>query len=183
MNTAPPRRLAVSANAVPLEDGNDPDFNNTHGEKLFGCYVRIEGEAVAHGVAQRELPLWLHMVALEPRKTKLAGEAGTAYAKRLIGEGCGTVQGPAELDADGLVDAGMRKGDAKLLMGRVSQRCTPSGEGGSSKIAKVPWPAWPIIALGAGERPRAQTRCRWRRRMQSRHARVECRCRGCHERD
>ena len=38
-----------------------------------------------------------------------------------------TVQGLAELDAEGPVDAGMRKGDAKLLMGRVSQKCTSPG--------------------------------------------------------
>ena len=37
-------------------------------------------------VTQRELALWIHMVALELRKAKVAGEAGT-YAKRLIDEG------------------------------------------------------------------------------------------------
>ena len=71
------------------------------------------------------------MVALELRKTKLAGEAGT-YTTRLIDEGYDTVQGLAELDVEDLVDAGMRKGDAKLLMGLVSQKCTSSG-GESSK--------------------------------------------------
>ena len=80
------------------------------------------------------------MVALELGKTKLAGEAGT-YVKRLIDEGYDTVQGLAELDVEDqvlqLVDAGMRKGDAKLLMGRVSQKFTPSGGEGSSKMAKV----------------------------------------------
>ena len=69
-------------------------------------------------------------------KTKLAGEAGT-YAKRLIDEGYDTVQGLAELDVEDLampvVDAGMRKGDAEPLMGRVSQKCTSSGGEGSSK--------------------------------------------------
>ena len=73
-----------------MEDANDPDFNNTHGEELFEYYVRIEGEAVTRGVTRRELALWIHMVALELGKTKLAGEAGT-YAKRLIDEGYGTV--------------------------------------------------------------------------------------------
>ena len=55
-------------------------------------------------------------------KTKLAVEAG-AYAKRPIDAGYGTVQGLAELDAEDLelVDARMRKGDAKLLMGRPSK--------------------------------------------------------------
>ena len=72
------------------------------------------------------------MVAPELGKTKLAGEAGT-YAKRLIGEGYDTVQGLAELDVEDLVEAGMRKGDAKLLMGRVSQKCTSSGGEGSAK--------------------------------------------------
>ena len=38
-----------------------------------------------------------------------------------------TVQGLAELDVNDLVDAGMQKGNAKLLMGWVSQQCTLSG--------------------------------------------------------
>ena len=140
-----------------MEIGNDPDFNNTHGEALFGCYVRIEGEAVTRGVTQKELALWLHMVALELGKTKLAGEAGP-YAKRLIDEGYITVQGVAELDVEGLVEAGMRKGDAKLLMGRVSQKCTSSGGEGSSKMAKVRGVAWP---MGLAARGTPLTRCRW----------------------
>ena len=115
-----------------MEIGNDPDFGNTHGEALFEYYVRIEGEDVTRSVAQKELALWIHMVALELGKTKLAGEAGT-YAKRLIDESYGTVQGLAELDIEDLVEAGMRKGDAKLIMGRVSQKCTSSGGEGSSK--------------------------------------------------
>ena len=76
-----------------MEIGNDPDFNNTHGEELSEYYVRIEGEAVTRSVAHSELALWLHMVALwlhmvalELGKTELAGGAGT-YAKRLIDEG------------------------------------------------------------------------------------------------
>ena len=40
---------------------------------------------------------------------------------------------PSCMDAEDLVDAGMRKGDAKLLMRRVSQKCTSSGGEGSSK--------------------------------------------------
>ena len=92
-----------------MEVGNDPDFGNTHGEALFEYYVRIEGEDVTRSVAQKELALWIHMVALELGKTKLAGEAGT-YAKRLIDEGYDTVQGLAELDIEDLVEAGMRKG-------------------------------------------------------------------------
>ena len=73
-----------------MEIGNDPDFNNTHGEALFEYYVRIEGEGVTRSVAQKELALWIHMEALKLGKTKPAGEAGT-YAKRLIDEGYGTV--------------------------------------------------------------------------------------------
>ena len=119
-----------------MEIGNDPDFGNTHGEELFEYYVRIEGEAVTRSVAKKELALWIRMVpvALELGKTKLAGEAGT-YAKRLIGECHGTVQGLAELDIEGPVEAGMRKGDPdpKLIMGRVSQKCTSSGGEGSAK--------------------------------------------------
>ena len=38
-----------------MENGNDPDFNNIHGEALFEYYVRIEGEAVTRSVTQREL--------------------------------------------------------------------------------------------------------------------------------
>ena len=52
---------------------------------------------MTRGIAQRELALWMHMVARELGKTKLAGEAGT-YAKWLIDEGYGTGQGLAELD-------------------------------------------------------------------------------------
>ena len=33
--------------------------------------MRTDGEAVARGVAQRGLALWIHMVALELGKTKL----------------------------------------------------------------------------------------------------------------
>ena len=70
---------------------------------------------MTRSVAQKELALWIHMVALELGKTKLAGEAGT-YAKRLFEEGYGTAQGLAGLDLEGLADAGMRKGDAKPLI-------------------------------------------------------------------
>ena len=56
---------------VAMEDFGDPDFNNTHGEELFECFVRIEGEAVTRGATQRGLALWIHMVALELGKTKL----------------------------------------------------------------------------------------------------------------
>ena len=73
-----------------MENGDDPDFNNKHSDELFECYVRIEGETVTRSVTQRELSLWIHMVALEVGKTKLAGEAGTyiilcqeAYRRRL----------------------------------------------------------------------------------------------------
>ena len=115
-----------------MEGGGDPDPNNTNGEAPFECHMPIEGEAVARNGAQRELSLWTHMVALELGKMKLAGEAGT-YAKRLINEGYDTVQGLAELDIEGLVDAGMQKMNATLLMGRLSQKCTSSGGEHSSK--------------------------------------------------
>ena len=71
--------MAVSTNTVAMEDGDDPDFNNIHGEAPSEYYVRVEGETVAQSAAQRELALWIHMVALELMKTKLkpAGEAGT----------------------------------------------------------------------------------------------------------
>ena len=117
-----------------MKDGDDPDFNNKHGDELFEYYVHvrisIKGEAVTRGVTQRELVLWIHIVALELGKTNLAGGAGT-YSKRLIDEfeGYDTVQGLAELDVEDLqlVDAGMRKGDRNLPMGRVSPKFTPSG--------------------------------------------------------
>ena len=32
-----------------MEIGNEPDFNNTHGEELFEYYVQIEGEVVTKG--------------------------------------------------------------------------------------------------------------------------------------
>ena len=43
------------------------------------------------------------------------------------------MQGLAELDVEDPTDAGMRKGDAKLQMGRVPQKCTTSGGEPSSK--------------------------------------------------
>ena len=61
---------------------------------------------MTRSVAQKELALWIHMVAPELGKTKLAGEAGT-YAKRLIDEGYVTVQGLSKLDVGDLVEAGM----------------------------------------------------------------------------
>ena len=115
-----------------MEDGNAPDFNNTHCGALFKYYVRIEGDDVTRSVTKMGLALRMHMVALELGKTKLAGEACT-YAKRLVDEGYDTVHGLAELDIEGLVDAGMRKWDAQLLTGRVPQRCTSSRGEGSSK--------------------------------------------------
>ena len=110
-----------------MEAGNDPEFGNMHGEALFEYYVRIEGEAVTRSVAQKELALWIHMVALELGKTKLAGEAGT-YAKRLIDEGYDTVQGLAELDIEDLVEAGMRKGGRETYYGT-----------GVSKVHVIRW--------------------------------------------
>ena len=108
INAAPPCRFAVSTNvvAISMEDGNDPDFINIHGQVLFGYYGRIEGEAVTRRITQRGLALWRHMVALELGNAKLTGEAG-AYAnyKRLMDEGYDTVQEMAGLDAEGLVDA------------------------------------------------------------------------------
>ena len=73
--------------------GNDPDSSNMRGdhEGLFGYYVRIEGKAAARGAAYRGLALWLQMVALELRETKLVASGGEGtYAKRLIGEGYDT---------------------------------------------------------------------------------------------
>ena len=98
-----------------MEGGGDPDFNNTHGEAPFECYVRTEGEAVTRNAAQRELARWIRMLVLELGRTELAGEARTC-AKRLIDGGYGTVQGLATLDVKEPVDAGMQKGDAGLLI-------------------------------------------------------------------
>ena len=75
-----------------MENGNDLDFSNIHGEALSECRVRIEGKDAMWDVTQRELALWMHMAALELRKTKLAGEAGT-YGKGLVDKGHGTAQG------------------------------------------------------------------------------------------
>ena len=46
--------------------------------------------------------------------------------------GFGTVEGITGLGMGGLVDAGMRKGDAKTLMRNVPEKCTPLGGDGSS---------------------------------------------------
>ena len=53
-----------------MEIGNDPDFNNTHGEELFEYYVRIEGEVVTRNATQRELALWMDMLALEENEAR-----------------------------------------------------------------------------------------------------------------
>ena len=72
-------------------------------------------------VTTKEVADWLHEVALQLGKDKLAGEANT-YAKCLVEDGLDTVAG---LDVGDLTDAGMRKGDAKTLMRNVSEKRTP----------------------------------------------------------
>ena len=91
--------------------------------------------ASKRAVTQKELALWLHMAVLELRNGKLTGEAGT-YAKRLLDKGYDTVQGVAKLHVSDLLDAGMRKGDAELLVGRVSQNSTSHGDDNSSNNAE-----------------------------------------------
>ena len=93
--------------------------------------IRQEGDDVTRTVTANEVAGWLHEVALRLDKHKLAGEANT-YAKRLVEDGFGTVEGIAGLDMGDLTEAGTRKGDAKPHMGNVSEQCTPSGGGDSS---------------------------------------------------
>ena len=120
---------------------------------------------MTRSAAQNELALWIHMVALGLGKTKLAGEAGTC-AKRLVDEGYDTVQGLAELDIEDLVEAGMRKGDAKLIMGGVSQKCTSSGGEGCGENGEG---SANSLTDGSGDTTSSAdsmtSRCRWWRRM------------------
>ena len=121
---------------VAMEISNDPDFGNTHREELFGSYMWIEREAVTQSIAQKELALWIHMVMLELRKMKLAGETGT-YAKQLIDEGYNMVHGLAKLDIEDLMEARMQKGDVKLIMGQVPKSAHHPVEKVLGKMAKV----------------------------------------------
>ncbi len=109
----------------------DADFTGLKGELLYEYYIRQEGDNVTRTVTAKEVAGWLHEVALQLGKHKLAGEANT-YAKRLVEDGFDTVEGIAGLDVGDLTEAGMRKGDAKTLMRNVSEKCTPSGGDDSS---------------------------------------------------
>ena len=80
------------------------------------------GAVVTHGAA-----------GARGNETRWGSRHVCQLGKRLIGGGYDMVQGSAELDAEGLVDAGMRKMNANLLMGWVSQKCTSPGGGESSK--------------------------------------------------
>ena len=96
-------------------------------------YIRQlqEGDNVTRTVTAKEAAGWLHEVAPQLGKHKLAGEANT-YAKRLVEDGFDTAEGIAGLDVGDLKEAGMRKGDAKTLMRDVPKKCTPSGGDDSS---------------------------------------------------
>ena len=109
----------------------DADFTGLKGELLYEYYICQEGDDVTRTVTAKEVANWLHEVALQLGKHKLAGEANT-YAKRLVEDGFDTVEGIAGLDVGDLTEAGMRKGDAKTLMRNVSEKCTPSGGDDSS---------------------------------------------------
>ena len=109
----------------------DADFTGLKGELLYEYYIRQEGDEGTRTVTAKEVDGWLHEVALRLGKHKLAGEANT-YAKRLVENGFGPVEGIAGLDVGDLTEAGMRKGDAKTLMRNVSEKCTPSGGDDSS---------------------------------------------------
>ena len=100
------------------------------GELPGGYYVRQEGGDVARAATAKEANCWLHEVALQLGKRKLAGEAST-HAKHPVEDCFGTVEGIVGLGVGGLVGAGMRKGDAKTLMRNVSEKCTPPGGGDS----------------------------------------------------
>ena len=109
----------------------DADFKGLKGELLYDYYIRQEGDDVTRTVTAKEVDGWLHEVALQLGKHKLAGEVNT-HAKRLVEDGFDTVEGIARLDVGDLAEAGMRKGDAKTLMRNVSEKCTPSGGDDSS---------------------------------------------------
>ena len=75
----------------------DADFTGLKGELLYEYYIRQEGDDVTRTVTAKEVANWLHEVALQLGKHKLAGEANT-YAKRLVEDGFDTVEGIAGLD-------------------------------------------------------------------------------------
>ena len=133
----------------------DADFTGLKGELLYEYYIRQEGDDVTRTVTAKEVANWLHEVALQLGKHKLAGEANT-YAKRLVEDGFDTVEGIAGLDVGDLTEAGMRKGDAKTLMRNVSEKCTPSGGDDSSITASG------HTSFGAsGNTTTTETRWRW----------------------
>ena len=66
----------------------DADFTGLKGELLYEYYIRQEGDDVTRTVTAKEVAGWLHEVALQLGKHKLAGEANT-YAKRLVEDGFG----------------------------------------------------------------------------------------------
>ena len=69
----------------------DADFTGLKGELLYEYYIRQEGDDVTRTVTAKEVAGWLHEVALQLGKHKLAGEANT-YAKRLVEDGFDTVE-------------------------------------------------------------------------------------------
>ena len=132
----------------------DVGFTGLKGELPYAYYIRQEGDDVTTTFTAKEVADWLHEVALQLGKSKLAGEDST-YAKRLVEaveDGCGTVDGVAGLVVGGLVDAGMRKGDAKTLMRNVSEKCMPPGGDHDDSSFDHSGLAWPRRA------------CRWRSR-------------------
>ena len=145
------------------------------------CFIRSLGCALA-GFYGHYSSRDLHNVMVtrwsSGKRNWLGKQAGT-YAKRLIDKGCDTVHGLCELDTEDLVGAGMRKGDAKLLMGRVSQKCTSSGGEDSSGNGEGSMAG---LANGTGSL-RDTTRCRWRRRTRLLRPRQVPWARGCRECD
>ena len=100
----------------------DADFMGLKGELLYAHYIRQEGDDVTRTVTGKEVAGWLHEVALQLGKNKLAGEANT-----FVEDGFAIVDGITGPDVGDLMVAGMRKSDAKTLMRSVSEKCTPSG--------------------------------------------------------
>ena len=97
------------------------------GELLYAHYMRQEGSDVTRTVMAKEVAGWLHEVALQAaRQLEKPTRTPSPVWK--------TVLTPLREPQGSLMDAGMRKGDAKTLMRNMhmSEKCTPLGGDDSS---------------------------------------------------
>lgn len=98
-------------------------FKNITGDGLYGHYVVQDRPDMVSAVCTEKPGYWMLAVAKSPGKTKLATKL-MQYAKRLVSEGFGTVDGIVNLEVTDLKAAGMRIGDAKFFMHKIPSRDT-----------------------------------------------------------